>query len=69
MNGYGIVKMTLQYFRSKPKTYLLSSVIPKDSNDFPASICTSHLCEERYINIKLKLYCLVQLNCFNTSKH
>jgi len=38
---------------------LTSSAIPMDSNDFPASICTSELCKKGYMYIRLQLYCIV----------
>jgi len=31
-----------------------------DPNDFPASVCTSKLCEKGYMYIKLQLYCNVR---------
>ena len=42
-----------------------SSALPMDSNDFPASLCTSELCKEG--QIKLQLYCMV-LYCISTTE-
>jgi len=36
---------------------LASSALPIDPNDFPASVCTSELCNNGYI--RLQLYCIV----------